>query len=233
MSNEYTQQWFDVFMETMPAERTNAEVSAIETRLPRPEFTRVLDISCGTGRHARILCERGYDVTGIDRDAAAVRQAAEQIPGGRFVELDQRSLGSLSGTFDAAMILWQSFGYFDPVTNDSVLRDIADLLRPGGRLVLDLFHREYFEQHQGRLAPTRDPRCLSITNTMNGSRLTSDIEYTDGVTETMEFELFSPADIEKRAEPFGLEAIEACCWWDRERPPTSVEQRFQVTLERL
>ena len=54
--------------------------------------------------------------------------------------LDQRDLSALRGPFDAAMILWQSFGYFDPPTNDRVLRDIAARLRPGGRLLLDRYH---------------------------------------------------------------------------------------------
>ncbi len=233
MTNAYTPQWFEVFLETMPGELTNTEVDAIEERLPRPEFEKLLDICCGPGRHAQLLCERGYDLTGIDRDAASVRQAAELIPDGRFIELDQRSLGSLSGPFDAAMILWQSFGYFDSATNDAALRDIAGLLRPGGRLILDLFHREYFDRNQGRIAPTRDPRCLSITNTMHGDRLTSEIEYVDGATEAMDFELFSPDDIERRSKPFGLTTVDACCWWDKERPPTADEQRFQITFERV
>jgi len=68
MANEYTRQWFEVFLETMPGELTRAEVAAIEDRLPRPEFVKVLDICCGPGRHAAALSERGYDVTGIDRD---------------------------------------------------------------------------------------------------------------------------------------------------------------------
>lgn len=48
----------------------------------------------------------------------------------------------------------------------------------------------------------------------------------------MEFELFAPEDIEQRARPFGFVAIEACCWWDRERPTTQEEQRFQIMFER-
>jgi SAM-dependent methyltransferase len=33
---------------------------------------RVLDVACGTGRHARWLAERGYQVDALDRDAAAL-----------------------------------------------------------------------------------------------------------------------------------------------------------------
>ena len=230
--NDYTRHWFDVFLETMPSGLTAIEVDAVAGRLELPEFRRLLDVCCGPARHAVELVERGYEVTGIDRDATVVAAAARRCPGGRFIELDQRSLSRLEGRFYAAVILWQSFGYFDPATNDQVLADIHSLLRPGGRLLLDLFHRSYFERHQGRISPTRDPRCVAITNSMDGSRLRSRIDYANGFDETMEFELFTPDEIGARASPLGLELIEACCWWDSDRPPSVDEQRFQVTFER-
>lgn len=233
MPNEYTPQWFDVFLETMPINMTAFEVDAVAARLELPGFRRILDICCGPARHAAPLVQRGYEVTGIDRDATAVAMASERCPGGRFIELDQRDLARLDETFDAAVVLWQSFGYFDSPTNDEVLAAIASVLRPGGRLMLDLFHRGYFDQNQGRVSPTRDPRCVAITNTMHGTRLRSDIEYADGSRETMDFELFTPDEIQGRASPFGLDLIEVCCWWDSRRPPSAEEQRFQAMFERI
>lgn len=76
----------------MPGGLARTEVDDIEDRLPGPELVEVLDICCGPGRHAAALSERGYDVTGIDRDRVTVEQAAERIPSGRFIELDQRDL---------------------------------------------------------------------------------------------------------------------------------------------
>jgi SAM-dependent methyltransferase len=34
---------------------------------------RVLDVACGSGRHARWLAAQGFAVTGVDRDAAALQ----------------------------------------------------------------------------------------------------------------------------------------------------------------
>lgn len=57
---------------------------------PAPEFTaaladaapgRALDLACGSGRHARWLAERGWDVTAIDAEPA-------EIPGARFLRAD-------------------------------------------------------------------------------------------------------------------------------------------------
>src|SRR6478609_5890219 len=61
----------------------------------RPGARSVLDLGCGTGRHASLLAERGYDVTGVDRSPAMLAEArAREVRGGRteFVEGDLRSV---------------------------------------------------------------------------------------------------------------------------------------------
>lgn len=232
MPNDYSRQWFAVFLDTVPSEWTAGEVEGVRRRLPLPAFRRVLDVCCGPGRHAKHLVEHGYQVTGVDRDVEAIEQARATIHGGEFLELDQRDLGRLAGPFDAAVILWQSFGYFEPADNDQVLAAIAGLLRPGGRLLLDLFHPGYFEAHQGGTTSVRDSRCLAITNTLDGPRLTSTIEYSDGTEESMGWEVFTPDAISTRAARAGFQEIERCAWWDETRRPSPEEQRFQVVLER-
>jgi SAM-dependent methyltransferase len=42
-----------------------------------PPGGTLLDVACGSGRHVRWLAERGFRVTGIDRDAAALAPLAE------------------------------------------------------------------------------------------------------------------------------------------------------------
>ena len=37
-----------------------------------PDGARVLDVACGSGRHVRWFAQRGCQVTGVDRDAAAL-----------------------------------------------------------------------------------------------------------------------------------------------------------------
>ena len=232
MPNDYSSQWFDVFLHTLPSEWTAGEVEGVRRRLPLPGFRRVLDICCGPGRHARLMADEGYEITGVDRDAEAIGQARATVDTGRFLELDQRDLRRVVGPFDAALVLWQSFGYFEPASNDQVLANIAGLLRPGGRLLLDLFHPGYFQAHQGRTTNVRDSRCAAITNTLDGTRLTSTIEYADGSRESMNWELYTPDSISTRAARVGLREIERCAWWDETRGPSPAEQRFQVVLER-
>ena len=146
--------------------------------------------------------------------------------------VDQRELASLHETFDAAVILWQSFGYFAPPTNDQILADIARLLRPGGRLLLDLYHPGFVRANVGVQSDVRATDCCSITNVIERDRLISTINYRDGSTDEMDFELFEPDDLTHRVGNYGFTLIEACSWWDSERPPSPTEQRYQLILER-
>jgi SAM-dependent methyltransferase len=230
MSNEYSDRWFQAFLDTVPEDWTRAEIAGVTGRLPLPGFRRVLDVCCGAGRHAGPLAAAGYEVTGVDRDVAAVARAARAVPDGRFLALDQRALGTLRATFDAALILWQSFGWFDAATNDRVLADLAARLRPGGRLLLDVYHPGYVRAHAGTATSTRATECRSITNEVRGDRLVSTIAYRDGSTDTMDFELLDPGDLAARAGRYGFALVEACAWWDADRPPSPDEQRYQLVL---
>jgi SAM-dependent methyltransferase len=200
--------------------------------LPLPAFRRVLDVCCGTGRHAARLASRGYEVTGIDRDENALATARLSAPGARFLPIDQRNLAEVGGPFDAAAILWQSFGHFNPATNDQILADLAKLLRPGGRLLLDLFHPEALIAERG--VPKASPRAegVVITNIVSNGRLESRIQYPDGWSETMDFELFMPAALTERAGRVGFRTIEQCAWWDETRRPDASVHRYQSVFER-
>ena len=230
--NGFSPRWFSTFMHTMPERWTRAEVDGVCRRLPVGRFPRLLDVCCGTGRHAALLVERGYEVTGIDRDAEALRIARSAAPRARFVRLDQRDLATIGGEFDAVLILWQSFGYFEASANDRVLRDVASLLRPGGRLLLDLFHPDHLAAERGRAVAAPRGDGVAIENVLSGGRLLSTIRYADGATERMDFELFSPEELARRAGGAGFELLEQCCWWEEDRPPDPAVRRYQSVFQR-
>jgi SAM-dependent methyltransferase len=231
-ANEYSSRWFSAFMHTVPEEWTVGESEGVRRRLPLPGFERVLDVCCGTGRHAAHLSREGYSVTGVDRDPEALRRASHAAPGATFLALDQRGIRSLSGPFDAVVVLWQSFGYFDSRTNDQILSDMAAVLRPGGRLLLDLFHPGYFlAEHAAEHSSSRAPGII-IRNRVEAGRLRSRIEYPDGAIETMDFELFDPHVLAARARRAGFHPLEQCCWWEEGREPSPSVQRYQSVFRR-
>ena len=121
-------------------EQTQAELGFIHEALGLPTRSRVLDVPCGSGRLALELAAWHYRVTAIDQSdeliAAARREAAQR---GLELDLRQGDMRRLpeDGSFDGAVCLWNSFGYFDDAGNLEFLRAVSRSLKPGGRLALD------------------------------------------------------------------------------------------------
>ncbi len=99
---------------------------------------RVLDLGCGSGRHAVELAKLGYCVTGVDRSAAMLAEAERK--GVRLIQSDLKEL-ELEETFDAAIMMFAVLGY--QLTNDDVdaaLRAAHRHLRPGALLIFDCWY---------------------------------------------------------------------------------------------
>ncbi len=110
-------------------------VGAHAESLPRA----VLDLACGSGRHTLALRARGYRTLGLDLSLTLLRQP----PPFPRVAGDIRELPFADESFDWVLNFFTSFGYFeDERQNFRVLEEIARLLTPGGRFLIDLFNRD-------------------------------------------------------------------------------------------
>ncbi|CAM3843469.1 class I SAM-dependent methyltransferase [Deinococcus frigens] len=220
-------------MTTLDPVQTERKTDFLARQLPRPEYSRVLDLCCGTGRHAHRLAGRGYQVVGLDRDATAVQEARAQAGAGcRFLLGDLRDLGGVPGVFDAVVILWQSFGYFDDATNAAVLREIHAKLRPGGRLILDVYHREAFERHQGRRTFERGGVQITEHRRMDGRRLHVELDYGEGASDVFDWRLYSPEELNALAGARGFAPLLACTGFDQARPASPGAPRMQLVFSR-
>jgi SAM-dependent methyltransferase len=148
-------QWFeDTFDEdyvrTLPRlteEQTKREANFIQQTVGTVAgAAALLDVGCGTGRHALELAGRGHQVTALDLSLPLLIKAAEQARRQsatvNFVHGDMRAL-TFENEYDAAYCMASTFGYFDDDTNKMVLQNIARALKPNGRLLLDLCNRDY------------------------------------------------------------------------------------------
>ncbi len=123
---------------------TRLEIDFLVDHLRLRPGQRILDCCGGQGRHALELAARGFThVTVLDYSPVLLRlgqgnAGGEAFPPG-FCRGDARSLGLQSSTFDRVLLLGNSFGYFeDDRENRSILAEISRVLRPGGRVLLDL-----------------------------------------------------------------------------------------------
>jgi SAM-dependent methyltransferase len=106
----------------------------------------VLDLCCGPGRYAVPLAKQGFGVTGVDRTSFLLEKAqayaAEQRVGVEWINEDMRYFVR-PGTFDLALNLFTSFGFFEGMDdNRAVLRNLHVSLKPGGVLVMDMAGKE-------------------------------------------------------------------------------------------
>ena len=103
---------------------------------------RVLELGCGAAAGARWLAGQGAEVTGLDLSAGMLRHAAgaAQRSGVRvpLVQADALALPFADAVFD---VVCTAFGAI-PFVADSgaVMREVARVLRPGGRWVFSITH---------------------------------------------------------------------------------------------
>ena len=234
MSNSYSPTWFELFLRNYSQVQTEQEIAFLVRQLPRSTYRNVLDICCGYGRHALALAALGYVVTGIDRDAVAIAQARERTRGdARFLEADMRDLAALDRTYDAAINLWQSFGYFDPSTNSAVLKGIYERLNPSGRLILDIYHRDFFAAHAGTRTFECKGRHIVETKTMAGNRLVVSLDYdADGARDVFDWQLYTPDELCALADEIGFQPLVVCANFDEAQPATADIPRMQLVLEK-
>lgn len=128
------------------AERTAREVEFIAAQLGVSSQSRVLDLACGNGRHALALSKRVAHVTGVDRTRQFIRvaeaaQQTQEVTNVHFVLDDMREL-DYESEFDAAYNYFTAWGYYGDDENLDVLRRVWRALKPGGRFLLEMIHRD-------------------------------------------------------------------------------------------
>lgn len=210
------------------AKDTDAELELVVELWRRHEDAptkRVLDLGCGTGRHAIGLATRGFDVVGVDRSPAmlaiARRKGAAQ-PSLRFVAGDARDV-DVGGEFDAVNLLFTVLGYM--ATEQDVaaaLGVVARHLRPGGLLVFDVWsaaalardppspRERTFAVPGGhvvrRSSGVVDPASRTCVVDIEVERFEGD-RRVDGARESHRMRMFAVDDLDASLRAAGLELV--------------------------
>jgi SAM-dependent methyltransferase len=148
----------------------------------------ILELACGTGRHAFELEKRGYQVVATDYSpdmlARAARSKVERGSAVRFLQQDMRHLDLPGEVFDAAVSLFDSIGYVE--TNAAILETLAGIhrhLRAGGLLVLEFWHAaamlRAYDPVRVRRFRTLSSDVVRISETrLDPARQTAEVAYT-------------------------------------------------------
>lgn len=130
--------WYDGIYDAVGHDAV-AEVDTIRTLLDeRGVASRsLLDVACGTGRHAEAFRHHVPEVAGVDLSDAMLEVARQRLPGCELVRADFRSF-DLGRTFDVVTCLFSAIGH---VADEDELRQavaaMAAHVAPGGLLVIE------------------------------------------------------------------------------------------------
>jgi 2-polyprenyl-3-methyl-5-hydroxy-6-metoxy-1,4-benzoquinol methylase len=119
---------------------TIGECDFIEEEINHDKSLKIIDIGCGTGRHAIELTKRGYNVTGVDLSENQIKRAREKAQETRvtidFQTQDARNL-PFDGEFDLAIMLCE--GGFSLMETDEmnfeILKNATKALKSKGKLI--------------------------------------------------------------------------------------------------
>lgn len=153
--------WRDLYPCMFPEKRFADTPEQIEKVLAvaKPHGKAALDLCCGPGRCSIALAKKGFTVTGVDRTGFLLDKARAKARAAKvkieWVQMDMRDFVR-PDSFDLALSMFTSFGYFDDKTQDTaVLRNIFASLCPAGAFLIDVTGKE-------RLAKIFQPTKSSV-----------------------------------------------------------------------
>ena len=109
---------------------------------------RVIDLGCGPGLYVSRLARTGAQVTGVDFSPRSIEYARERAQR-EGLDVDYR-LGDylaldIESGYDLATMIMCDYCALSPAQRGRLLRRVAELLKPGGRFLFDVYSLAYFE----------------------------------------------------------------------------------------
>lgn len=152
---------------------TLGECDFIELEIDRDKPSKIIDIGCGTGRHAIELTKRGYNVTGVDLSENQIKRAREKAQeAGVAIDFqiqDARNL-PFDSEFDLAIMLCE--GGFSLMETDEmnfeILKNATKALKDKGKLIFTtlnglfpLFHsvNEFYKKSAQKEGQSQCKEC--------------------------------------------------------------------------
>jgi len=144
MKKQWYESLFENYAKTYDNESftqgTIGECDFLEKELNFDKSLKILDVGCGTGRHAIELTKRGYSVTGVDLSESQLQRAREKAKENHLIIdfqcQDARNL-QFDGEFDVAIMLCE--GGFPLMETDEmnfeILKSVTKSLKPKAKFI--------------------------------------------------------------------------------------------------
>ena len=147
---------------------------------------RILECGCSTGYLSRHMVERGCTVTGIEIDAEAAEQARQWCERVLVIDLNQQNWADGLARDSDTILFGDVLEHL--VHPESVLRKAAELLTPGGRVIVCLPNIAHWS--------------------IRASLLMGRFEYTPtGIMDVTHLRFFTPKTARKLIEDAGYQVV--------------------------
>ena len=126
-------------------------VAWITEQIPPADYPLLLDIGCGPGIYAEMFTQKGYQVTGVDFSKRSIDYAQQSAFSKKlnisyvyqnYLEMD------LSKSFDFCTMIYCDYGALSTKDRQVIMKKIYHHLKPGGKLLLDVFSMTKFYDFQ-------------------------------------------------------------------------------------
>lgn len=133
----------DVLFSEDKLEASEEEIEKIIELADLEKGMKVLDMPCGVGRHSIELNKKGFNIVGVDKTEAYIKDAQQKEADDiEFLQDDMKDFRR-ENSFDVVINWWNSFGYFKNKEDDRrMLKNIQASLKEDGALIMDLWSKE-------------------------------------------------------------------------------------------
>jgi len=205
------------------------EVGFIE-KVVNNKGCKILDAGCGTGRHAEILHNNGYIVSGFDLSKEMVDIANQKVNG--CFEVGNILNYKSDEKFDVVISFYAVFNHLKNYKQFALaLKNLVKVLNPNGKIIIDL--------HNPHKNGCKVERVDDLERTMKWRicRLL-DREYTkikydvDGrmYLTSHVFKIFKISKLKKICEKFRFKSYEFYENYNLERPATNKSKNIQLVI---
>jgi ubiquinone/menaquinone biosynthesis C-methylase UbiE len=136
MSTDYITSTIDIYDKTADeyakqAENHGPKIERSQFMQRIPEHGTILDVGCGSGRDAKVFCDHGFTVTGVDLSGKLLEIAKTIAPTATFLKEDIRALQFPPNSFDG---IWAcaSLVHIKHEELRDVLKTLFTILKPNG-----------------------------------------------------------------------------------------------------
>ena len=179
--------WFDSpYYHTLYKNRDEKEaqvfIDNLIDYLQIPKGSKLIDIACGKGRHAKYFNKKGMDVVGVDLSQNSINTAKkDENKSLQFSVHDMRE-NYQENSFDVVTNLFTSFGYFENNKDEQkAINAMANNLKKDGILIIDFMNaKKVIANLVLNEQKTINNIQFDITRQVKDGFILKDIRITDG-----------------------------------------------------